>query len=78
MTNNSAGYNRPDIIKKEAVGIDYRDLGEVQEVGPKYIKNQKGIIKKDIFYIPLQLADRFDGVHVWFRITETEFLNYKK
>jgi hypothetical protein len=78
LTNNSVVYNRPDIIKKEAVGMDYIDLGEIQEVGLKYIKTKKGIIKKDIFYIPKNLVDRFDGVHVWFRVTEYESLHFKK
>jgi hypothetical protein len=78
LTNNSVIYNRPDIIKKEAVGMDYIDLGEIQEVGLKYIKTKKGIIKKDIFYIPKNLVDRFDGVHVWFRVTEYESLHFKK
>ena len=45
LTNDSAIYNRPDIIKKEAIGLDYTDLGEIQEVGPEYIKTKKGIIK---------------------------------
>ena len=45
LTNDSAIYNRPDIIKKEAMGLDYTDLGEIQEVGPEYIKTKKGIIK---------------------------------
>ncbi len=79
MTDNSAAvYNRPDIIKKEAVGMDYTDLGKVQEVGPEFIKTKKGIFKKDIFYIPKNLVYRFDGVHVWFRVTEEESQQYKK
>jgi hypothetical protein len=78
LINNSAIYNPEDIIKKEAVAIDYTDLGEIQEVGIEYVITQKGIINKDIFYIPKQLIDRFDGVHVWFRIKEEELQQYSK
>jgi hypothetical protein len=36
MINNSNTYNPPDIIKKEAVAMDYSDLREIQEIGPEY------------------------------------------
>jgi hypothetical protein len=79
VINNPAVFNNPkSIIKKEAVAIDYTDLGEVQEIGLEYVVTQKGIINKDIFYIPKHLVDRFDGIHVWFRITEEESQQYRK
>lgn len=79
MINNSPFvYNPKDIIKKEAVATDYTDLGEVQEIGLEYIITQKGFINKDIFYIPKHLVDRFDGIHVWFRITEDEARQYNR
>jgi hypothetical protein len=78
LVNSSVVYNPEDIIKKEAVTMDYFELGEIQEIGLEYIITQKGIINKDIFYIPKHLVDRFDGIHVWFRITEEEVQHYSR
>jgi hypothetical protein len=79
LVNNSDIFNNSkDIIKKEAVARDFTELGEIQEVGLEYIITQKGIINKDIFYIPKHLVDRFDGIHVWFKITEEEAQQYRK
>ena len=77
MVNSSVVYNPEDIIKKEAVAKDFTELGEIQEIGLEYVITQKGIINKDIFYIPKHLVDRFDGIHVWFNITEEEAQQYK-
>ena len=44
--------NWNDIIKKETRDNNYEDLGEVQEVKDNYVIVQRGIIKKEIFYIP--------------------------
>jgi hypothetical protein len=43
MINNSNIYNPQDIIKKEAVTMDYSDLGEFKKLvqNPEYIKIQK-------------------------------------
>jgi hypothetical protein len=76
LVNSSVVYNPEDIIKKEAVTMDYFELGEIQEIGLEYIITQKGIINKEIFYIPKHLVDRFDGIHVWFKITEEEAQQY--
>lgn len=56
MINNSAIYNPEDIIKKEAVAIDYTDLGEIQEVGIEYVITQKGIIIKIYFIFQNSLS----------------------
>ncbi len=37
-----------------------------------------GIINKELFYIPKYLVDRFDGIHVWFKITEEEAKQYSQ
>ena len=37
-----------------------------------------GIINKELFYIPKYLVDRFDGIHVWFKITEEETKQYSQ
>ena len=75
---NSTVYNPQSIIKKEAVTMDYFELGEIQEIGIEFVITQKGIINKELFYIPKHLVDRFDGIHVWFKITEEETKQYSQ
>jgi hypothetical protein len=64
--------NWDEVIDKKARGIDDYDLGEVQEVQDNVVVTQKGIIDKDKFYLSKRLVDRFDGLYLWFNITEVE------
>ena len=71
--------NIQDIIKKEARGLgDDTDFGEVQEVLGEYIITKKGNVAKDIFHIPKNLIERFDGDTVYFKITKDESKQYKR
>lgn len=78
MTINSTFYNPQSIRKKEAVTMDYFELGEIQEIGIEFVITQKGIINKELFYIPKHFVERFDGIHVWFKITEEEAKQYNQ
>ena len=62
----STTFNPEEIIKKEARGLGDADLGEVQEVTGEFIVTQKGTIDKDVFYIPKNLVDHFDGRYLFF------------
>ena len=68
----ATAFNPEEIIKKEARGLGDADLGEVQEVTGEFIVTQKGTIDKDVFYIPKNLVDHFDGSNVFFTVTEEE------
>jgi hypothetical protein len=61
-----------DAIKKEARGSKDEDLGEVQEVTDGYVMVQKGLINKEKFYIPQDLAESYDGSVLRFRVSEDE------
>jgi len=74
----STAFNPEEIIKKEARGLGDADLGEVQEVTSEFIVTQKGTIDKDVFYIPKNLVDHFDGSTVFFTVTEEEAKQYKR
>ena len=76
--NESTAFNPEEIIKKEARGLGDADLGEVQEVTGEFIVTQKGTIDKDVFYIPKNLVDHFDGRTVFFTVTEEEAKQYKR
>jgi uncharacterized protein (TIGR02271 family) len=60
------------VVKKEARGSNDEDLGEVQEVGQNYVLVQKGMINKEKFYIPRDLAESYDGDVLRFRISEED------
>ena len=74
----ATAFNPEEIIKKEARGLGDADLGEVQEVTAEFIVTQKGTIDKDVFYIPKNLVDHFDGSTVFFTVTEEEVKQYKR
>jgi hypothetical protein len=74
----STAFNPEEIIKKEARGLGDADLGEVQEVTGEFIVTQKGTVDKDVFYIPKNLVDHFDGSTVFFTVTEDEAKQYKR
>jgi hypothetical protein len=74
----STAFNPEEVIKKEARGLGDADFGEVQEVTGEFIVTQKGTIDKDVFYIPKNLVDHFDGSTVFFTVTEEEAKQYKR
>ena len=55
-----------DTIKKEAEGVNGEDFGEVQDVSNGFVVVQRGIINKDGFLIPQDLAESYDGDIVYF------------
>jgi uncharacterized protein (TIGR02271 family) len=68
----SSSIDWDDVVKKEARGSNDEDLGEVQEVGQNYVLVQKGMINKEKFYIPRDLAESYDGDVLRFRISEED------
>ena len=62
----STTFNPEEIIKKEARGLGDADFGEVQQVTGEFIVTQKGTVDKDVFYIPKNLVDHFDGRYLSF------------
>jgi uncharacterized protein (TIGR02271 family) len=73
VSSNDIPWN--ETIKKEARGIDDADFGEIQSVDPEYVITQKGIIDKEIFSIPTNLVQEYDGNRVLFKVTEEEARN---
>lgn len=70
--NISNEINWPDVVKKEARGIDNADFGEVQEIVLHYVLTEKGIINKETFYLPTELVEEFDGDRLRFNVSESE------
>ena len=52
-----------------------RILVSIQSVDSEYVLTQKGIIDKEFFSLPKNLAQGYDGDIVWFKLTEEEARN---
>ena len=73
----SSKINWNDVIKKEARDNNYEELGEVQEVKDNDVIVQRGIIKKEIFYIPKNQAESYDNNVLKFKFSEQELSKYQ-
>lgn len=67
-----------DILKKEATGIDYCDLGEVQQIQADFIVTEQGIMNKKRYCIPKNLIAGFDGHTLYFRILKSESKRFRR
>ena len=76
MSNNNINWN--DVIKKEARGINDADLGEVQEIRLDNVITKAGVVDKEVYSIPKNLVDRYDGHNLWFRVTKEDAENVYK
>ena len=62
--------NWNNIINRDTRSIDDADLGKVQGLFEPFVVTEKGTIKKEKFYIPKSLFQRYDGEVLCFNITE--------
>jgi hypothetical protein len=76
MSNNNIEWN--EVIKKEARGINDADLGEVQEIQLDNVITKSGVVDKEVYSIPKNLAERYDGHNLWFRVTKEDAENLYK
>jgi uncharacterized protein (TIGR02271 family) len=67
-----------NIIKKEAIGLNGEDLGEVLEVGKTHIITQKGIVNKKRYYLPKKSVASFDGSVLKLNMTNNDLNEYKE
>jgi hypothetical protein len=70
--------NWDEVLKKEARGTGDYDLGEVDEVQSDTVVTKKGVVDKDKFYLPKNLAERYDGHNLWFRISKEDAQQYRR
>ena len=65
--------NWDEMMNKQAKGGDDLELGEIKEIGPNYVlAEKKGTLRTEKFYLPKELAERFDGSTLWFNVTKDE------
>lgn len=74
-TNN---INWTEVVKKEARGLNDADLGEVQEVQQEFVITKAGVVDKEVYSIPKNLAERYDGHNLWFKVTKEDAENLYK
>ncbi len=72
----NSDINWNDVIKKEARGINNEDFGEIQDIQGQFVLVQKGIVNKEKFYIPKDLAESYDGYVLRFRFSEQDLNQY--
>ena len=61
VSNNKDNIDWTNVVKKEVIGTDGLDLGEVVEIGDNFIVVQKGLLNKKRYIIPISTAESFDG-----------------
>jgi len=75
--NNKNNIDWENIVKKEAIGLNGEDLGEVLEVRKNHIVTQKGILNKKRYYLPKKAISSFDGTILKVNMTNNDLDQYK-
>lgn len=75
--NNRNNIDWDNIVKKEAIGLNGEDLGEVLEVRKSHIVTQKGILNKKRYYLPKKAISSFDGTILKVNMTNSDLDQYK-
>ena len=78
VSNNRDNINWKNVVKKEVIGTDGLDLGEVVEIGDNFIVVQKGLLNKKRYIIPISTAESFDGDILRVRVNENELSGYEE
>ena len=78
VSNNKDNIDWKNVIKKEVIGTNGLDLGEVVEIGDNFIVIQKGLFNKKRFVIPNSTAQGFDGDILRVKVSETELAEYEE
>ncbi len=78
VSNNKDNIDWKNVIKKEVIGTDGLDLGEVVEIGDNFIVIQKGLFNKKSDVIPNSTAESFDGDILRVKVNEKELLGYEE
>ena len=78
VSNNNKKINWNDVLKKEVIGTDGLDLGEVVEVGNNFVIIQKGLLNKKKYIIPISTVENFDGDILRVKVNENDLLEYEE
>lgn len=60
--------------EKKVKTSDGKELGEIKEFSENYIRVEKGVLRKENYWIPKYVADAYDGHTLWLLISEEEVL----
>ena len=64
------GIDWEKMIKKEAREFNDADLGEVQEIKGENLIIKSGVVDKEVYSIPRNMVDKFDGHKLLLRVTK--------
>jgi len=70
---NATTYRWAELVKRQVKCTDGASLGDIKEVGPRWIMAEK-VNEKEMarFYLPMYLVKGFNGKEVEFNITEEQ------
>lgn len=77
-SNNKDYINWNEVVKKEVIGTEGLDLGEVIEVGDNYFIIQKGLLNKKRYVVPKSTFQSFDGDILKVKVTERDLNGYEE
>jgi uncharacterized protein (TIGR02271 family) len=78
VSNNKDNIDWTNVVKKEVIGTDGLDLGEVVEIGDNFIVVQKGLLNKKRYIIPISTTESFDGDILRVKVNENELSGYEE
>ena len=78
VSNNKENINWDNVLKKEVIGTDGLDLGEVTKVGNNFVIIQKGLLNKKRYIIPISTVENFDGDILRVKVNENDLLEYEE
>ena len=78
VSNNKDNIDWTNVVKKEVIGTDGLDLGEVVEIGDNFIVVQKGLLNKKRYIMPISTAESFDGDILRVKVNENELSGYEE
>lgn len=65
-----------DILKKETRGTDDSNLRKAEDIHQDYVVITKAsVVDKEVHSIPKNLAERYGGHNLWFKVTKEEAEN---
>jgi hypothetical protein len=68
----TVGLSWDKALDKTAKSIDNKDIGEIKHISQEYIQVEKGLMTKDIYFIPKYYVEGYDGDDIIFSLTENE------
>src|SRR5919108_912962 len=64
-----------ELEDKKVKSNDGKKLGRIKRISQNHFLIEKGLVRKQSFWIPKSLGDAYDGEHIWLNRDEDEIHN---